>query len=940
MPASPRSEQIAGMLAGLDEIAAGAPGHIVELVGEAGIGKSTVARAVVAHATAARWRVWAASPTAAEAELPWTGLAQLLTDVDADDLGGLVAGERAQLDRATSVRRDEPVEPELVAFGLASLVDSALRRADTPLLVVVDDHHWLDRASAGALAYALRRIVGHRAAALLASRPGRSTPIEPARLAGESHSARVELVGLEPDEVRQAVSEATGLVLSRAAIAKLCRRTGGNPLYAIELAREIVAGRASVDTVALPPSLTEIIGARVRALPLTTRRALGAAAMSASPTIGSLATVLPGVDVIDALEPAEATGVVVVRDGPSPDAATVAFTHPLLAVAAEEALTAADRRRVHVALADLVDDPVERVPHLIASGVLRGEAAAAALEAAGRHALERGAVDAAVELTTASLTATPGGERTVAGLERRFLLAQCQADAGDLADAHATLCELDVLLGSDGTARATGGVLLELHRATLRADVVPTAVTEGLGAGVDTAWRALDIVVDPAERFDLHALVVRLLQFEDVAKGLEIAESVFGPDTEHRGFHAAQGALQLLGARVLAGVAVDVDAVARQVGAVDADGAQRVALRAALVEPMVWTDHPDSVAMATEAVAAAEPTGLRPRLLQALNMVGFAQFVRGDWDGAERALRRIAEMAVDNAYTQTSLSDLAVVLAGRGDPAGAEALFEAIDQSFARTEPGPSPRLWVAARRGEVALATGDSCAADELVDAERIALGLGMRSVRTLRFRRSLVEALVLAGRDDEAHSALVRLEADAARSGVVSALGEAAAAAGTLLAAGGDHDAAATRFAEAIDVQRRCGLDYELARTLLAAGRAARRARRRGDAREHLLAARAMFETMGASAWVGRCDDEINRLGGRREAPANELTASERRVAEQAAAGQTNSEIAIALFVSVRTVESHLSRVYRKLGVRSRAALAALVGTDAHWPAEHRSN
>ena len=163
-----------------------------------------------------------------------------------------------------------------------------------------------------------------------------------------------------------------------------------------------------------------------------------------------------------------------------------------------------------------------------------------------------------------------------------------------------------------------------------------------------------------------------------------------------------------------------------------------------------------------------------------------------------------------------------------------------------------------------------------------------------------------------------------DARQAELPSALADADAAAGVVAAARGDDDAAQARFAAAIEGHESCGLDYELARTLLAAGAAARRAGRRTDGRVHLDRAKELFDGMGATVWSRRCSDEIDRLGARRSGQSDSaLTPTEQQIAELVAAGRTNNEIASTLFVSVRTVESNLTRIYRKLGLRSRTEL-----------------
>ena len=206
------------------------------------------------------------------------------------------------------------------------------------------------------------------------------------------------------------------------------------------------------------------------------------------------------------------------------------------------------------------------------------------------------------------------------------------------------------------------------------------------------------------------------------------------------------------------------------------------------IEPVHWSVHENTVEYAAAEVTHQEQHGSRLALLNALETFGSALYMSGEWGTAEQALRRAADLAVDNPNTQTSRAGLAALLAGRGDHDDATDLILSIERAFVCVEPGPTPRLWLLARRGEVALAAGSATAADDLLAAERAALEIGLRSVRTVRFRRSLVEALVNSGRIEEARGAAERLTVDARRGDVDSAMADADAAEAIVAAAGGD--------------------------------------------------------------------------------------------------------------------------------------------------------
>lgn len=914
-----RREEVGRIVAVLADVgAARGGGRIVELTGEPGIGKSTVVSAVIAAAEDSGWRVWTASPTAAEAELPWTGLAQLLAGVDLDDFEGLATSHLEQLAGAIGAGRSGVVSSELVAFGLTALLDTAASGA-TPLLVVVDDVHWLDRATAGALAYALRGMARRRAITLLSRRDDEPLRLEPSRLVDPGTHVQFELGGLSLAILREIVAETTGAMLGRAELAQLHQRTGGNPLHTIELARAVGEGVAPADA-ALPPSLRDSVGARVAALPPTTRRVLGAAALTAHPTPHHLSTALGDIDVLGALGPAESAGVVTIRRSPiGGSAPTVVFSHPLLAAAAIDALTTAERRDLHAALASSADDAIERATHLVACGIEPDETLAAELDQTAHQAHAVGAIDAAVTFAQASVAATPATTEQTTRLERAYACALRQVQASRYRDANAAVTAIAAEL------EATGEQDPALHDLRERVALIEgvTAAVHGDAASQAATERALTFTTDPHRRYVLQARLVRSALLQNFTRGLEVAERVFGEGSEHAGFDGVLGSLVLLTTRTAAGAPVDLDAALAVADAATSDE-QREEVENLLVEPLVWTDHPSAAEVAVRVIARAVEVGhLAAELSSMYQLVGYL-VVRGDWRRAETISQRLSEYAAECADRHSNAADRAHLLAALGETEQAVELLARTSRALRADKQGPLVVLWVQSRAALVAHMLGHPTAADDLLAIEHGYRELGVHAVRATKFRRDLVEALVAAGRVEEAADAAERLAADAERNAVATALAESDAATAVVASAQGDHDRARARFDAAISVQREYQLGYELARTLLAAGSAARRAGQRSEARRHLDEARRLFDEMGAVVWRRRCDDEVARLGGRRSADSDELTPTERQIAELVASGMTNPEVAGAVFVSVRTVEAHLTRIYRKLGIRSRSALA----------------
>ena len=331
-------------------------------------------------------------------------------------------------------------------------------------------------------------------------------------------------------------------------------------MYAIELVRTAPPG-SSFDDASLPVSLRDTVGARVRALPHGTRQVLGAAALTAKPSLDVLAMALPELDVLDALAPAEANGVVaLLRASPSGGSRVAQFSHPLLATAAIDALTSAERRRLHGALAATVDDTIERATHLIASGPTRDEATAAELERATHDALRGGALDTAVTLARAGHEATPANSPLLTRFERCHTWAEHALDAGRLNDARSRADSARQVVRrrppasrpSPQTCTISGSVALSSRRAASRR-------RRGSPPRGTPSSAALEVVVDAERRLTLHLWLVRVMIHLDARRGIEVAERVLGPGPENSG-DTMRGALLLAVARAFVGDPFDADA--------------------------------------------------------------------------------------------------------------------------------------------------------------------------------------------------------------------------------------------------------------------------------------------------------------------------------------------------------------------------------------------
>jgi len=823
-------------------------------------------------------------------------------------LAGLPGPQRHALEVA--VRRaepgDQPPEPLAIAAGLLG----ALRLAADggPVLVAVDDLPWLDAASAGALVFAARRLPGHDVRFLVSRRGGRpsglETVLEPAGV------ARLELGPLSLGAISGLLAGRLAAPLPRRVARQVFEASEGNPLFALELGRAVLErGVPEIGAgLPVPAILEELFGARVGALPPDVRRALLAVALSAGLTGQELAAVTDPL----AVEDARAAGAL------AADGARVRAAHPLLAAAAAGQATAAERRAVHAALGAAVRDPVLRARHraLAAAGPdagLAGQVAAAAAAAAARGA----PLDAA-ELAGHALRLTPAGDSGYDGW--LLALARYLIDAGEPARATGLLTGRSGALPA-GPARAAAHLLLaegaevpaaEEHLARAIAD---SAADPGLRAQA-LAKRAVLLVVNRVQR---------IAEAGQLAGEAVAAASSAGPDAE-------RGALVALAwARIMAGRGIE-DLLARSAalppgtlslydGSVDRAAGVRLAFCGELARARE---------VFAGLLAAAEQRGEARSGTVIIVQLCEVELRAGDAVAAARALGEFDQWAALEPEVAGLRARLAAALAAvRGDVGRAAALAAeaiAISESAALQW----QRLEALRAAGLAALLAHEpEQAITSLAAVWEHTVREGIENPGAFPVAGDLAEALAEAGRADAAHQVIARLDALATAQRHPWGLATADRSAAVVALAGGYDEAAAAQLARAAAAYRALGLGFDAARALLVLGRAQRRAKKRAAARQTLEQARSAFGQLGCPGWAQAAAAELDRVSGRRPAPAGGLTPGERRVAELAAAGLPNKEIAAQLYLSVSTVEAHLSRVYAKLGVRSRAQLARRLGT-----------
>jgi DNA-binding NarL/FixJ family response regulator len=870
------------------------------IVGEPGIGKTTLWQAAVEHARAQGARVLIARPTESEARLAFAGLADLLADVPDELFARLPEPQRVGIDaallRAASAR---PPQRRVVGAGFLTLLRALA--GESKVVCAIDDLHWLDASSAAVVEFGLRRLGEEPVRGLVSVR---AAELARAPIPALERDRQLELLELGPLSVaalHRVLTQELGTTFPRPTLVRIAQAAGGNALNAIEIARELNRrGEHNLSgNVPVPQDLDALVRARVRALPVEARDALLRAATLAR----------PDTETIDAAElaPAEEAGLVRVEaDG------RIEFVHPLFASAVYSAAPAARLREAHRAVADLARDPEERARHLALAAPGPDAEVVRELQAAARHARMRGSPDSAAELTGLALRLLPAD--APARPELQIELAEQLHLASDFPAARALLEELRTTLEpSDLRARA----LLTL--------VEVEYWRSGESAATALAEEALANARDPVLKARCYAAVALYAGTVDLPKAaasaraaLALLESVPDPDP---GLVAAA-----LSARIRADLFLG-------------DGFDReTAMRALALEE------------------SGPPATVDTRVVFKLG-----QWLRyiDDLDGARARLEQAEQQAHDEG-DESSLANIllnrVIVATWAGDLAGAAELAERMADAFGQhggvgPEAGDLWRAYVDAYAGRVEsvreaaakadqgepmvtaiwsrclglaeLAAGETVFADRhLAEALEVFERVAFREPAIWRVDGDAIEAALAVGDVDRAEGVLARFEERAARSRIPWSLAVSARCRALVLAARGELDAAAEAVERSLAEHEHCPMPFERARTLLVQGRLQRRLKQKRQARLSLEEARELFAREGAETWVARVDEELGRVAVRR-AP-EELSATELRIAQLAAEGLSNQAIAEQVFVSVKTVESNLKRAYRKLGIASRAQLA----------------
>jgi DNA-binding CsgD family transcriptional regulator len=873
-------------------------------VGEPGIGKTALLE--YAAAAASDFHVVHAHGVESEAEVPFAALYELCRPF-LDLLDCLAPPQAAALRAAFGI-----VERETTRFavGAGALSVLAVAAEERPLLVLVDDAHWLDRGTADALTFALTRLGADRIAALVAMRPGEGRAFERRDL------PELELEGLD-EESSAALLASAKQVVSGELEREIIAVARGNPLALLELPTRIYTLPEDGEPMRVGKRLERAFAARAEELPNGTRDALLVAAVTSTPNLEIVCAALARLDLTPAeLEPAESTGLVSFVEG------SLEFRHPLVRSALYHAAGGPERRRAHAAVAAALGEDERAAWHLAAAAVGADEAVANALERAAETARRRSGFAAAA---AAYERAARLSERKQDRVRRLGAGADAAWLAGRTRRALALIEE--ALAHADDAPRR--GALLQT-RGTIQHFV----------GDVRAQWtleEAATLLAESDRRNACLSLTVAVgsaLTAGEIDRAVALGERAYAiadprePD-QHLFALLPRGAALLMAGRPEDGLPfLEQAAAAFRNGGLLADDPRHLPWAALAA---FWLGDAELMAAkAARAVEWAREHAAVATLPFAARLLARAQLIIGQWRAAHASLTesleaaRISGQAMHEAET---LSALAWLAAARGRT---EECRRLVDQGRE-----------IAERCG---LRWQNGLLAAEIM----LELGLGFDngSQGVTRYRQSLAERPL---RDTPSNStapdaieALIRLDETTLAEELLGPFADEADRLGqpfpravalrcrALLA---DETMYEPLLQRSLDLHALDQNVFAAARTQLVFGERLRRSSRRIDAREQLHAALAVFERLEARPWAERARAELRASGERlrRSDPTNDdqLTPQELQIAMLVADGKTNREVGAQLFLSPKTIEWHLGHVYGKLGIRSRTELGRALGT-----------
>ena len=904
MVPQPESDDVAAFLA---SAASRVSALVVE--GEPGIGKTTLWSTAVEQALDSEFRVLSARAGSTEVVLTFAVLADLFGEVESDVLAELPQVQRVAVDGLLAQAGVSPATNERV-LGAAFLSVVERLASQTPVLIAIDDVQWLDASSEAALSFAVRRLKG-RVGVLVTARsvaagPAAAPWLQLRRAEGVD---RIRVGPLTLGGLHGLFSARLGRSLPRPTMVRIAEISCGNPFYALELARTVDESPTPAEPT-LPGSLTALVRSRLAGLGDDVGAILLAAATATTPTVELLsqATDTPTERVVELLDEAESQGII------SFDGNRVRFSHPLLATGVYTDASHARRRAIHRRLAEIVEQPDLQARHLALAATTGDPATLVSLDSAAEATRARGAPAAAAELV--DLAIGLGGDTP----QRRILAAGLHFRAGDIARARGVL-EPAIAALPPGILRA---IALNLLAGTRIYDDSFIEAAELLKGALH------DIEANPAM---LAQTYLTLSMAQAMAGEFDVSlhnceQAVSCANETGRAVLISQTLAFLVSLKCMYGLGVDEPSLRRALELENPDKDVPISFRASAANALVlaWTGRLDEartqilevrrhciergaesdmmwiasyntlidiwLGRFTDAARVAVDTMERAQQLDGPNMIVIARLVRtavAAYAGYERDARAEAREAIEGAKQ-----------------CGAIYLAE-----------------WPITSLGFLEVSLGNYAKAlttlQPLLDRFDTTPGTEMM---TSAYLPDAVEAMIALGRLDDAEPLIGALESNGRRLDRPWMLAVGARCRAMWLAARGDLDAAEDSAHQSISHHRRLPMPFEHSRTRLLLGQIQHRQRHREAAAATLRAALSSFEEMGTALWAQRARDALARA---EPGPGADLIPSEQRIAELAAAGMSNQDIAAALFISSKTVEANLTRVYRKLAIRSRAQLSS---------------
>ena len=895
------------------EAARTAHGGVLAVYGEPGVGKTALLEYAIE--AGADFRVARAAGVEGEMELAFAALQQLCSP-SLDVIENLPDPQRDALEVALGLSAGRPPNPFLVGLAVLNLLSEAAE--EQPLLCVVDDAHWLDRASARSLAFVARRLLAEKIAILFAARGSIDA------LAG---FAELQLEPLGRRDARALLDSVLPARLDERVLERIVVETHGNPLALLELPRgltpaQLAGGFGLPSALPLSARIEESFLRRLARLAGEARLLL---LLAAAEPLGDPALLWRAAHQLGIQETAahavELEGLLTL-DG------TVTFRHPLVRSAVYGAAEPKERRAVHRALADATDpviDPDRRAWHRAQAVSKPDEVVASDLEHSAARAQARGGLAAASAFLERASALTPDPARRA---QRMLVAAQTTFLAGALDDALALLASTDV------------AALDELDRARvelLRAQItfVATHGSEAPPLLLEAAQRLS--ALDPALARETYLDALSAAMFAGRLAGpggsaLEIAQAARTAPVPARAPRGPDLLLDALAALFSESYEAAVPILRQAEGAFGSERSATEQMRwmwlATIASVQLWDDA-GWEALSERHVRIARKTGALGDLPLALTQRIYLHLLTGELTAAASLVEEIQQA------TEATGSDLApygaVGLAAlRGREAEAAYLIERTRTEV--TERGEGIGLsvldWATAVLYNGLGRYGEACTAGLRVAARPHDLNPSMWVMP------EVIEAAVRAGTPQAGADTHRRLEAIARASGTDWALGVASRS-GALLA---DGPRAEVLYVEAIDRLGRTRIAVELGRAHLLYGEWLRRERRRMDARVELRVAHELFSDFGMEAFAERARVELEATGEharkRTDETRGDLTPQETQIARLARDGLSNAEIGARLFISKHTVEYHLGKVFAKLGINSRTKLARVLAPEPDIP------